>query len=73
MPLEVYEAMRVYKSDMESVSVNQFVVEAVEEKLARLKEEELKRGFELLGQDFDMSEVEPWIQAQAETFEHIDG
>jgi len=72
LPLEVYEAVRAYKANIEDVSVNQFLVDAVEEKLARSKDEELKRMFADIAEGFDMAEVEPWLEAQKEAMKHID-
>lgn len=71
LPLEVYEAVRAYKANVEDVSVNQFLVEAVEEKLARSKDEELRRMVQDLADGFDMAEVEPWLEAQKEAMKHV--
>ncbi|MEI8282659.1 MAG: hypothetical protein WCG75_09670 [Armatimonadota bacterium] len=72
LPLQVCEAMATYVAEKKASSVNQFVTEAVEEKLARDRQDELRKGFALLGEDFDSSEVEPWIDLQREAAKHID-
>gem|GEM_PF-6613715 len=69
MPSEVYAQVRKRKKK----SVTEFVIEAVEEKLAREREEEIRLGFESLAEDFDRGEFELWAGAQHRAMKHIDG
>ena len=72
LPMQVCEAMTSYVADRKSGSVNQFVLEAVEEKLARVREDELRLMFEDIAEGFDMEEVEPFLAGQREAMKHVD-
>ncbi len=71
LPLVVYEAIGTYKANVDDVSLNQFVIEAIEEKLARVRQEQLRLDVQELAEDFDLSEVEPWLDAQKRTMRLI--
>lgn len=53
-------------------SVTAFVLEAVEEKLSREKDEELRRGFESLAGPID-HETRAWIEAQRAAMGRVNG
>ena len=72
LPLQVCEAMTSYIAGHKSGSVNQFVLEAVEEKLARVREEEIRMMFDDIAEGFDMKEVEPFLAGQREAMKHVD-
>lgn len=64
--------MTSYIAGHKSGSVNQFVLEAVEEKLARVREEEIRMMFDDIAEGFDMKEVEPFLAGQREAMKHVD-
>ena len=68
MPLDVYAKVRERKRK----SVSEFVIEAVQEKLDREQEEEVRLGFESLAADFDQAEFELWSSAQRQAMKRID-
>ena len=69
MPLDLYNQIAIRKQK----SVTGFVIEAVQEKLDREREEEIQRGFQQLGADFDWEEYELWAGLQQKAMKHIDG
>lgn len=64
MPKEVYSEVKKRKR----TSVTAYVVEAVEEKLARDKEEEIREGLLSLVGSVDRDEIEPFLEAQRRAF-----
>jgi hypothetical protein len=68
MPIELYGQVAARKQK----SVTGFVLEAVQEKLAREREEEIRRGFESLGEDFDWDEYNLWAGLQRKAMKHVD-
>jgi len=69
MPVDLYQRVSARKKK----SVSQFVMEAVQEKLDRETEEEVRLGFESLAKDYDPEEYELWATAQRRAMKHIDG
>lgn len=65
LPLQVYEQVASRKSR----SITSFIVEAVEEKLARDRQEELARGFASLVGDQD-EDVPTWLELQREAMQN---
>ena len=63
----MYEQVKANKKG----SLTSFIVEAVEEKLAREKEADLARGFASLASDLD-EDLSPWIDLQMEAMRHVD-
>ena len=71
LPLQIYEAIAIYKANVEDVSLNQFVLEAVQEKLQCARNEQLRLEVQELADDFDMTEVEPWLEVQKKAMKHV--
>ena len=67
LPEDVYEQLVARPKK----SVSGYVVDAVREKLARDRREELRKSYQNLV-PVDMDEVEPWMRAQEEAMRHID-
>lgn len=68
LPLELYRELTLRKKK----SVSQFVVDAVTEKLARERQEELARGFAELAGPID-DETSEWMKAQEQAMQHVEG
>ncbi len=68
MPIEVYRQVESRKRR----SVTEFVLQAVEEKIARERQEELQRGFETLAGSFDEEESRNFASAQREAMKRVD-
>lgn len=68
LPSAIFEEVKRRKRK----SVAAFVVEAVEEKLAREKEEELRLGFMNLAGGVDREEIQPLLDAQKRALARAD-
>jgi hypothetical protein len=67
LPDNLYRDIAARKSK----SLSAYIVQAVEEKLARDREDELRKGFASLAGDQD-SDVTSWMSAQQKAMTHID-
>lgn len=52
-------------------SLTEFILEAVEEKLAKERENEIRMGLANLAGDLD-EDLEPWMDTQRRTMKHLD-
>ena len=68
MPSVTYDAVVERKAR----SITEFIVEAIDEKLAKDREDDLAKGFALLG-DSELDEDYPiWAELQSHAMKHID-
>jgi len=71
LSVRIPEDAYIELSQRKSKSLNEFIVQAVQEKLIREREAQYAAGFaSLVGSD---AEVESWQRAQREAMKHIDG
>lgn len=68
LPFELYQ--RVVGKRRKSF--NAFVVEAIEEKIEKEREEELRKGLRSLAGSVDPEEFAFWMEAQRKAMQHVD-